>query len=186
MATADRSVRHRLARGLAGLALAAGALAALREAQAEPAAGRLYARPSAAGLRAVVEIAIEPGWVLYHTEVGGERDEHGNGYPGRPLVVRPAGSGLVFAPPRVPAPQRKLDPALGNWAFVHEGRIRIYLAAAGADGAIPADLAVALSGSTCSAQGVCRRYDETLVPEGPGPDAAFADFPADLRPPTGH
>ena len=168
------------------MALGAGALAAPREAEADPAAGRLYARPSAAGLRAVVEIAIEPGWVLYHSEVGGDRDEHGNGYPGRPLVVRPMGSGLAFAPAEVPAPHRKLDPQLGNWAWVHEGRIRIYLAAAGPGARMPADLAVALSGSTCSAEGVCMRYDETLAPEGHGPDAAFAEFPADLRPPTGH
>jgi hypothetical protein len=149
----------------------------------EPAAGRLYARADGSALRAVVEIAIEPGWVLYHSEVGGELDEHGNGYPGKPLVVRPAGSGLAFAPARLPAPHRKHDPQLGNWAWVHEGKIRIYLAAA-PGGPPPADLGVSISGSTCSSKGVCRRYDETLATEGLGPDAAFAEFPADLEPPT--
>jgi hypothetical protein len=28
------------------------------------------------------------------------------------------------------------------------------------------------------------RYEETLAPAGPGPDALFAGFPDDLRPPA--
>jgi hypothetical protein len=168
---------------LIGLAILAAALAAPRPALAEPAAGTLYVRPGGPGLRAVVEIAIEPGWVLYHSQVGGDRDEHGGGYPGKPLVVRPTGSGLAFAPPRVPEPRRHEDPQLENWAWVHQGRILIYLTAAGPGAAVPGDLRVALSGSTCSEAGVCMRYDETLAPAGPGPDALFASFPKDLRAP---
>ena len=170
--------------GLAVPALAV-ALALLARAETEPAAGTLYVRTGDADLRAVVEIAIEPGWILYHTDVGGDPDEHGRGYPGRALVVEPRGSGLVFSPARVPEPHRHEDPILRNWAWAHAGRIRVYLAARGADGTdpLPADLRVRLSGSTCSDAGVCMRYEETLAPAGPGPDALFASFPADLRPP---
>jgi hypothetical protein len=49
---------------------------------------------------------------------------------------------------------------------------------------VSANLRVALSGSTCSDEGVCMRYDETLEPAGPGPDVLFAGFPEDLRAPT--
>ena len=162
------------------------ALALLARAETEPAAGTLYVRESGAGLEAVVEIAIEPGWILYHTEVGGDPDEHGRGYPGRALVVEPRGPGLAFSPARVPKPYRHEDPLLRNWAWAHEGRIRVYLAArgGGAPAADPGDLRVRLSGSTCSDAGICMRYEETLAPAGPGPDALFASFPADLRPPT--
>jgi hypothetical protein len=131
----------------------------------------------------VIELAIEPGWVLYHSEVGGDTDERGAGYPGRPLLVRPTGPGMTFSPPRLPEPRRKDDPRLRNWAWVHEGRIRIYLVADGPGAALSANLRVALSGSTCSDAGVCMRYDETLEPAGPGPDSLFAGFPEDLRAP---
>jgi hypothetical protein len=169
--------------GMPALALA---FALLARAEIEPATGTLYVRGDDAGLRAVVEIAIEPGWILYHTEVGGDPDEHGRGYPGRALVVEPRGSGLVFSPARVPDPVRHEDPLLRNWAWAHAGHIRVYLAARGARGApaVPGDLRVALSGSTCSDEGVCMRYEETLAPAGPGPDALFAGFPDDLRPPA--
>jgi hypothetical protein len=116
--------------------------------------------------------------------VGGERDARGAGYPGRPLVVTPSGRGMTFANPRLPEPRRKEDPLLRNWAWVHEGRIRIYLLADGPGAAVSANLRVALSGSTCSDEGVCMRYDETLEPAGPGPDVLFAGFPEDLRAPT--
>jgi DsbC/DsbD-like thiol-disulfide interchange protein len=173
--------------GLAGLALC-GLLATAGAGATEPASGTLYVRLGEEGLRAVVEIAIEPGWILYHTQVGGDPDERGKGYPGRPLVVSPSGAGLVFAPARFPPPRRHDDPLLHNWAWAHAGRIRIYLAAAPVAGGPPPgilpDLRVALSGSTCSDEGVCRRYEETLAPAGPGPDALFAGFPTDLHAPA--
>jgi hypothetical protein len=167
----------------ATLALGA-ALAAAGATLGDPAAGRLYVRPGDAGLRAVIELAIEPGWVLYHSEVGGDLDERGAGYPGRPLLVRPVGTGMTFSPARLPEPRRKEDPQLRNWAWVHQGRIRIYLVADGPGAAVSANLRVALSGSTCSDAGVCMRYDETLEPSGPGRDDLFAGFPEDLRAPT--
>jgi len=169
---------------LALLTLGAAVAVAPGAALADPAIGRLYVRPGDAGLRAVVEIAVEPGWVLYHSDVGGDRDERGAGYPGRPLVVRPSGRGMTFSAPRLPEPERKEDPRLRNWAWVHEGRIRIYLVADGPGAAVSDALRVELSGSTCSDAGVCMRYDETLEPSGPGRDELFAAFPEDLRAPT--
>jgi DsbC/DsbD-like thiol-disulfide interchange protein len=183
---------HRSRSRLRWVAVASVALWALLATTAdatEPASGTLYVRLGNEGLRAVVEIAIEPGWILYHTQVGGDPDEHGNGYPGRPLAISPSGAGLAWSPARVPPPRRHDDPLLQNWAWAHEGRIRIYLAAAPAAGGASidrvSDLRVDLSGSTCSDEGICRRYEETLAPAGPGSDALFAGFPADLHAPAG-
>lgn len=142
--------------------------------------GELFLRVEGSRVRLVVELRIEPGWHLYHTELGGDLDESGEGYPARPLVVTAGGEAVSWAGPLLPQPVRYDDRVLENWVNVHTGTIRIYLAGRLTDGGDASDVRVALSGATCSVKGACLRYEQVLEPAGAGRAELFADFPATL------
>ena len=163
------------------LGLLAGLVLALT-AQAKPPSGTLFVRVDERDLRAVVEVRVGSDWHLYHTDVGGERDASGQGYPAKSLVITPTGPGVSWSEARVPQPERFEDLELDNWANVHRGTIHLYLAGRLAKGATGSDVSVRLSGSACSDEGYCVRYYETLEPVGEGGDDMFAAFPADLTP----
>jgi hypothetical protein len=107
-------------------------------ARAEHASGTLYTRVSGGVVHAAVTIEIHPDRHLYHTDVGGDQDEFGERYPGKPLRVIPGGNGIEWSLPRVPDPERYVDEKLHNWANVHSGTITVYLLGRFSD---PADAA---------------------------------------------
>ena len=144
--------------------------------------GELFLRVDGSRVRLVMELRIEEGWHLYHTEPGGDLDESGEGYPARPLVITASEDAVSWSPPLLPPPVRYEDRMLENWVNVHTGTIRIYLAGQLADGSEASDVRGALSGATCSVKGACLRYDEVLEPAGAGQAELFADFPTALVP----
>ena len=146
------------------------------------AAATLFTRVEDGAIRAVIEIEIHPQRHLYHTEIGGELDEWGEGYPGRPLRIRPRGSGVTWSAPAVPEPERYEDTKLGNWAYVHRGTIRVYLRGQLENDAGASEVRLEIDALTCSEiDQSCIRLQEILEPAGEGADAVFAQFPAELR-----
>lgn len=152
-------------------------------AQDNMAAADLYLRAQAGQVRAVIEIEIDHDWHLYHTEVGGDVDEYGDGYPAKPLVITPAGEGITWSEPRLPEPERHQDEQIDNWANIHHGTIYVYLSGELEEGAQLPEIEIEVDGLTCSEKsGTCIPYNEVLEVEGEGSDALFADFPKDLVP----
>jgi suppressor for copper-sensitivity B len=151
--------------------------------QDNKARAELYVRPApapaAAGeLRAAIRVSIEPGWHLYHTELG-QPDS-----VGKPTKVSfPSGT---WSDVRFPEPQRGEQVGLGEggrdtWIWQHEGTIVLYAAGRLPDDAQPAQVEVKLDGLTCEDEGSCIPYKELVTSKGAGPDDVFAAFPADLR-----
>ena len=146
----------------------------------EHASGTLYTRVSNGVVRAAVAIQIHPDRHLYHTDVGGNLDEFGDRYPGKPLRLVPRGTGITWSEPRVPDPERYVDAKLGNWANVHSGTFTVYLYGQLVAGADASDLRVELDGLTCSTiDQSCIRLRQVLETSGEGPDELFAAFPED-------
>lgn len=165
---------------LASTALLWGALL-LAPPQDNKARAELFVRPApaAAGeLRAAIRVRVEPGWHLYHTELG-QPDS-----VGKPTKVSfQSGS---WSEVRFPEPKRSEQPGLGEdgrdtWIWAHEGTIVLYAAGRLPEDAQPAQVEVALSGLTCEDEGSCIPYKEVVTSKGSGPDDVFAAFPADLR-----
>jgi len=151
-------------------------------ARAEHASATLYTRLSDNVLRAAVAIQIHPDRHLYHTDIGGELDEFGERYPGKPLRVVARGGSIEWSAPRVPPPERYVDEKLGNWANVHAGTITVFLKGRLDAGADVSDLRVDLDGLTCSTiDRSCVRLRQALETSGEGPNEIFAAFPEDWR-----
>ncbi|MCZ6596530.1 MAG: protein-disulfide reductase DsbD family protein [Planctomycetota bacterium] len=145
----------------------------------------LYARgeevPAPQGrsiVRAAIEITIDPGWHLYHEELGGPDAI------GIPTTVELGGEGIEWGPVRFPEPHRYEQPGYGDvpatWILGHEGTIVLFAAGWLAEGAKAEGATVKLSGQTCAEQ--CTIYDQKLTVSSAGADALFAAFPADLVP----
>jgi len=143
-----------------------------------PAKGRLFTRTEGQLVRAAIQIELQPGWHLYHKELGHPKAV------GQPTTVAFLGEGIGWGEVRFPEPI-KLDQSdvAGEGAFIlaHENELVLYAAGTLAPGATTEALEVKVKGLTCDAQG-CLPYKQTLKPEGPGSDALFAAFPADLAP----
>ena len=147
-------------------------------ARQEHASGTLYTRVSNGVVRAAVAIEVHLDRHLYHTDVGGDLDEFGDRYPGKPLRLVSRGTGITWSEPRVPEPERYVDVQLGNWANVHSGTFTVYLRGELAVDADLSDFRVELSGLTCSTvDKSCIRLRQVLETSGEGPDEVFAEFP---------
>ncbi len=160
--------------------LAALFLAALPAAQGEV-TSTLYTRSEDGLVRAALEVEMQPGWHLYHTDLG---------HPaaiGRPTTVKLNGEGITWSEVVFPEPhklpQESFDPEVTDvFVLSHEGTIVLYALGTLEDGV--ADLATVnaqISGLVCDDEG-CIPYSETVTTQGPGPDALFAAFPAQLVP----
>lgn len=143
-----------------------------------PAQGELFTRVEGDLVRAAVVVTLDPGFHLYHSELGHPQAV------GKPTKLTFEGS-AIFGEVRFPEPHRFDQSEIGPGIFIlgHEGSLTLYAAgrlAAGADGS---DLVAKINGLVCDANG-CVPYRQTLKPKGAGDDALFAAFPADLVAPA--
>jgi thiol:disulfide interchange protein len=139
---------------------------------------KLYARADGDQVRALVRIELEPGWHLYHEDLGPP------GAVGKPTTLKWTGFAEKPAT-RFPKPIRLQQPpgVTPDWILGHEGRLDILAEGKLAPGAKLEDLEVAISGLTC--EETCLPYDETATFAGRGPDPVFASFPDDLSAASG-
>jgi thiol:disulfide interchange protein DsbD len=131
----------------------------------------LYARRSGREVDVALEIAIAPGWHLYHSELG-----HPDAV-GKPTKIQLAADGVVFGPPTFPAPKQVPQPDWDAWINAHAGTIVVRAQgelAQGVDASGP--VSARLDGLTCQdgEGGVCIPYRETTFERGRGSDALFA------------
>ena len=139
---------------------------------------QLFHRVDGDQVRLVLDIAIDDGWHLYHDQLG---FVDGNVPIGKPTVVTLEGDGIRWGPVRFPAPLKLDQPGLDAWIWGHEHQLVLYALGTLAPGASGADVAADLDGLTCEDSGSCVPYSEHVQSAGAGPDALFADFPADLN-----
>lgn len=146
----------------------------------------LHARATPAGVEVVLQVAVSPTWYLYHTELGAPDAI------GKPTAVDLSGIGVTFGELVWPAPHKTPQEWGANgrptWTWTHDGTFEVFGFGTW-DSGPPDDLDelplifATITGQTCSdVTGTCIAYDEELEVAGPGPDALFADFPAELRP----
>ncbi len=156
---------------------ALGLVAPSAAAQAK-ARGQLFTRQDGTDLRFAIDIEIEPDFHLYHKELGGENAT------GKPLTVELSGDGFEFAELVWPKPHEYVQEDFVNggetYILGHEERLVLYGHATLEEGVEADDLEVKLDGLTCLDNGACFPYSETLVPDGDGPEALFASYPASL------
>jgi len=161
--------------------------ALLAPAQDSHARAELFVRPAPAAatpgeVRAAIRVRIDPGWHLYHSQLG-QPDS-----VGKPTRVSFEGVPGEWSEVRFPQPKRSEQPGLGEdgrdtWIWAHSGTIVLYAAGRLAEGSDPAGVVVQLSGQTCEDGGVCLLYSERASVRGAGPDTLFEAFPADLPAP---
>jgi len=142
-----------------------------------PAKATLFTRTEGQVVRAAIQIEIQPGWHIYHKELGHPKAV------GQPTTVTFNGEGIEWSEVRFPEPI-KLDQSdiAGEGAFIlaHENEAVLYAAGTLAAGATTDALEVKVKGLVCSDVQGCIPFKQTLKSEGPGADALFASFPADL------
>jgi DsbC/DsbD-like thiol-disulfide interchange protein/cytochrome c biogenesis protein CcdA len=135
-----------------------------------------YTRVEGNRVHAVLEVKIEPGWHLYHPELGHP------GALGIPTTVELEGKGaswwgdLVFPEPH--ELDQGLEDANGEpiWIWSHEGTILIQAEGQVEPGTTGEGLWGRITGQTCNAFS-CVDYEETFVSQGPGPDEYFSAMP---------
>ncbi|MBL8862307.1 MAG: thioredoxin family protein [Planctomycetes bacterium] len=146
------------------------------------AAASLFARAEGRDVRVVVRITAEPGWYLYHgptkADLGpGPEDE----LVGMPTTVELSGADVAWGDWRYSDPKQKEydfgTPVVMN---VHVGTLTLWRRGTLAEGASLTELSARIMGQTCEDSGTCVPYEEQVELAGPGPDAVFAAFPADL------
>jgi thiol:disulfide interchange protein DsbD len=163
------------------VALAALLLSSVASAQ-QRAAAEMFTREVPTGVEVAVEIKIDSGWHLYGKELGPDDAI------GLPTTLEIDAIGLEFGEPVFPKAHRTPMEYGANgkptWAWTYNGTIRVFAFGTWEDGPEDdVDIYLTMNGQTCSdATGSCVLYGEELESSGPGDDAVFADFPADLIP----
>ena len=144
----------------------------------EMAKGMLFTRSEGDLVRAAIEIEVESGWHLFHTELGGPEAI------GKPLKIEWDQKVVeAWSDPQLPEPERYLDLEEGPraWAWVHRRTILVHAALKLVDGAQPEDVSVTLKGQTCMDEGgLCLQLAAELDSEGGGEDELFEEFPEGL------
>ncbi len=148
------------------------------------ASAELFARAEGRDVRVAVRIEIERKWHLFHgptkADLGkGPEDE----LPGQVTTIELAGSDVTWGDWRFPTPKvEHYDFGTPIEMNVHTGTITIWRRGTLAEGATLGALTATLEGQTCEDGdgGTCVQYGEKVELAGPGPDALFAKFPADL------
>jgi thiol:disulfide interchange protein/DsbC/DsbD-like thiol-disulfide interchange protein len=148
----------------------------------QEAAATVFHRATDAGVEVAIQIKVSPTWHLYHTELG-PADAIG-----QVTTIELASIGAEFGELRFPKPHKSpMEWGANNgptWAYTHGGTFVVYAFGLW-DDEPDEDLTIyaSLAGQTCSdITGTCIPYEEELESSGAGPDALFANFPADLRP----
>ncbi|MCE9593685.1 MAG: thioredoxin family protein [Planctomycetes bacterium] len=155
-----------------------------RNANGLHASAKLFVRKSDSDVETAIEITIEPGFHLYHDELG-QPDS-----VGKPTIVEYAGAGFEWSAVRFPTPKRLEQPGVGDdgrdtWIWGHEGKIVLWTRGRASSSAVLENVAVAIRGLTCEDNGSCVEYAQSLVSSGAGADELFARFPNDLVVPEG-
>ncbi len=142
----------------------------------------LYTRVEGELVKAAIEIKVDSGWHLFHTELGGPAAV------AIPLKLEWSGAAVgTWSEPRLPEPKVFRAPGTkeSEWAWVHRGRFYVHALGRLVPGSDPNDIGVRLSGQTCmDMEGLCLQYAEEIETKGAGVDPAFAGFPADLAAPA--
>jgi cytochrome c biogenesis protein CcdA/DsbC/DsbD-like thiol-disulfide interchange protein len=127
----------------------------------------LYVRVDGTTVRAAIEIAIEPGWHLYHLDKG--TSDYAES-----LRVTLHGSGITWGAVSAPDPERvdvgELEP--GKYVLQHGGTIVLAVEGTLAADASGDDVWAELRGQTCSDQH-CITYKEVVSSRGRGPEGLF-------------
>src|SRR6185503_6586694 len=133
----------------------------------------LYARVDGTEVRAALEIAITPGWHLYHRELGPSPY-------GKPTEITLRGEGVRWNEPIWPEPMRidQSDIEPGLYILGHEGTITVYARGELTPGASAPKIWGEIRGQTC--EDVCTDYVETFVSAGRGPDEIWRGWDAAL------
>lgn len=164
----------------AGLvALSAPLSAALPAQGSAKAKAELFSRTEGDSIRAAIRIRIDPGWHLYHEELG---DENAIGIATQLTFT---GDGITWSKPRFPAPIKGEQPVGKDggpaWVYEHKGTLVIYVLGRSSV-TPPPEWSLAIKGLTCEDAGSCIPYSAKLTGPGErGPDDVFASFPADLK-----
>jgi len=164
-------------------AKAAGAAAesAVEEAPAEDEIGSgeadttLYTRVEGSEVRAALEIAITPGWHLYHETLGPSTF-------GKPTRIKLRGAGITWEKPVWPEPER-IDQSVieeGLYILGHEGTLVVYARGTLAPGAPVPEIEGSIDGQTC--EEVCIDYEELVHSRGRGPDSVWSGWEAAYGP----
>ena len=126
----------------------------------------LYTRVEAGEVRAALQIVIEPGWHLYHEELGPSTY-------GKATRIVLHGRGVRWGDLAWPAPLKidQSDLEAGLYILGHEGTIVVYARGELEPGATGAGLWGEIEGQTCA--DVCDDYEETFVSRGRGEDALW-------------
>jgi thiol:disulfide interchange protein DsbD len=141
----------------------------------------LFTKVEEGQLLAAVELDVDLGWYLYHSDKGPGA--------GQPTVITFHGAGLAFGEAQWPAPKRHEQPAIGDepatFVWTHEGTLVVFAAAPlGAAKSAP-EVTVDITGQTCEVgpMGTCVPYaEEGLASEGPGRPELWSALPSGLLP----
>ena len=162
------------------LALVLWALWSAPAAAQQKAEASFHHRTTDAGVELRIDVEIEPGWHLYHTDLG-TPDAIGT-----ITTVEIDTIGAVFGEVRFPephwTPMEFGSRGVPTRAKTHDGTITLWAFGAWEDEPDPElDVWVTMAGQTCSDMtGMCIQYEQELDSLGAGDDALWADFPADL------
>ena len=131
----------------------------------------LYTRVDDGTIRAAIQLEIDDGWHLYHTELG-----HPEAV-GQPTSVTLSGEGITWGEVVWPEPHRFSQEEFGPGVFIlgHEGEVVLFASGTLAPGATGEDAGAKLAGLTC--EKLCIPYRADVRTKGAGPDALFASFP---------
>ncbi|MCB9914520.1 MAG: hypothetical protein H6828_05150 [Planctomycetes bacterium] len=143
------------------------------------AGGKLYTRVQGSELELTIQIRIDPGFHLYHKELGAPDSV------GKPLTVELAGEGVTFDALWWPEPHRFEQKGLGDggrdtFILGHDTKLVLYGHGRLADGVSDPEVTAKLDGLTCEDGGSCFPYFETLESRGEGRDKYWEDYPADF------
>jgi thiol:disulfide interchange protein DsbD len=152
--------------------------AVISAAESDGVSSELFVRAQGSQVKAVLRLAVKPGWHLYHDDLGNPDAI------GLPTVVSLQPENLSWSKVVFPPPHRLEQYGLGTWINSHSGTILLY-----AQGVLPPGedlkpVTAKVTGQTCSDAGACVQFEFLLDSPGRGDDALFANFPDKLNPET--
>lgn len=145
-------------------------------AQQKPYRASLFHRVEGDQVRAAIELRVDPGWHVYHEELGPPDAV------GLPTRVQLSGEGIEWGPVVFPTPKRKDLPGLGEkggdtWVWAHAGKVVLRSSGRLADAEQEPEVGATVKGQVCEEEGLCILLDLALQSKGEGADELFADFP---------
>ena len=132
----------------------------------------VFARQVGDRLRVAIEVAVDEGWHIYHSDLG---PEDAMGIP--TMVALEAANVSEWGELRFPEPVKHETPLLGTWSWTHHGTVVLRVEGKIAGGE-PGTVRGRLEGLICEDKdnGVCIGVDEELEEDGEGPDEYFENW----------